>query len=48
MKMSMDQWYHDTNQLAPWSRVLLKKLTAFYGNQRFITAFTSARQPSLS
>ena len=41
----------------PWSRVLLEKLTgfklvkkflAFYGTQKFITAFTSARQLSLS
>ena len=41
----------------PWSRVLLGKLTgfqlvkkfsAFYGTRRFITAFTSARQLSLS
>ena len=43
--------------LTPWSRVLLEKLTglqlvkkfpAFYGTQRFITALTSARHPSLS
>jgi hypothetical protein len=43
--------------LTPWSRVLLEKLTgsqlvkkftAFYGTRRFITAFTSARQLSLS
>ena len=42
--------------LTPWSRVLLKKLTvphlvkkfhAFYGNRRFITAFTKARHLSL-
>jgi len=41
---------------APWSRVLLEKLTvpqlvkkfpAFYGTRRFITAFTSARHLSL-
>ena len=41
----------------PWSRVLLeditgyqlvKKFSAFYGTRRFITAFTSARQLSLS
>jgi hypothetical protein len=40
-----------------WGRVLLEKLTgfqlvkkfpAFYGTQRFITAFTSVRHPSLS
>jgi len=43
--------------LAPWSRVLLEKLTglqlvkkfpAFYGTTRFITALTSARHLSLS
>jgi len=43
--------------VTPWSRVLLEKLIgfqlakkfpAFYGNQRFITAFTSARHQSLS
>jgi hypothetical protein len=43
--------------LTPWSTVLLeklisfqpvKKLPAFYGTQRFITAFTSARHLSLS
>ena len=43
--------------LTPWCRVLLEKLTdsqlvkkfpAFYGTQRFITAFTSARHLSLS
>ena len=41
-----------TNKLTPWSRVLfeklrssqlVKRLPAFYGNQRFITAFTTAR-----
>jgi hypothetical protein len=40
-----------TYLLTPWSRVLLEKLTgsklvkkfpAFYGTQRFITAYTSA------
>jgi hypothetical protein len=45
-----------TYLLTPWSRVLLEKLIdsrlvkkfpAFYGNQRFITAFTSARHLSL-
>ena len=30
------------------SSQLLKKLPAFYGTRRFITAFTSSRQPSLS
>ena len=43
--------------LTPWSRVLLEKPTgcqlvnkfpAFYGTRRFITAFTNARQLSLS
>ena len=43
--------------LTPWSRVLLEKLTslhlvkkfpAFYGTQRFIITFTSARHLSLS
>jgi hypothetical protein len=46
-----------TYLLAPWSRVLLEKITgsqlvkkfpAFYGTRRFITAFTSARHLSLS
>ena len=45
------------NILTPWSRVLLEKLTGsqlvkkfpvFYGIQRFIKAFTSARHLSLS
>jgi len=45
------------NLLTLWSRVLLEKLTglqlvkkfpAFYGTRRFITAFTNARQLSLS
>ena len=43
--------------VTPWCRVFLEKLTglqlvkkfpAFYGTQRFITAFTSFRHPSLS
>ena len=43
--------------LTPWSRVLLEKLTScqlvknflrFYGTERFITAFPSARHLSLS
>jgi hypothetical protein len=47
----------DTYLLTPWSRVLpeklkrpelLKKLPAFYGTRRFITAFTRARHLSLS
>ena len=47
----------NTYLLTPWSRVLLEKLTgsqlvkkflAFYGAQRFITAFTIARHLSLS
>jgi hypothetical protein len=46
-----------TYVLTPWSRVLLEKLTGlqlvkkfptFYGTQRFITAFISARHLSLS
>ena len=46
-----------TNQITPWRRVLLEKLTgsqlvkkfpAFYGTRKFITAFTSARHLSLS
>ena len=46
-----------TYLLTPWNRVLLEKLTgfqlfkrfpAFYGTRRFITAFTSAPQLSLS
>ena len=46
-----------TYMLTSWRRVLLEKLTssrpvkkfyAFYGNRRFITAFTSARHLSLS
>jgi hypothetical protein len=44
-----------TYLLTPWSRVLLekqtglqlvKKFSTFYGTQRFITAFTSARHLS--
>jgi hypothetical protein len=45
-----------TYLLTSWSRVLekltglqlVKKFPAFYGTQRFITAFKSARHPSLS
>jgi len=46
-----------THSLTPWSRVLLKKLNGFqlvkkfptfYGTQRLITTFTSARYLSLS
>jgi hypothetical protein len=45
-----------THSLTPWSRVLEeltgfqvdKKFPAFYGTQRFITAFTSACHLSLS
>jgi hypothetical protein len=45
-----------THSLAPWSRVLLEKLTGFadskeipriYGTRKFITVLTSARQLSL-
>jgi len=44
--------YNHTYILIPWTRVLLEKLTSsqlvkkfptFYGTQRFVTAFTSAR-----
>jgi hypothetical protein len=47
----------DFSVLTPWSRVLLEKPTvihllknfpAFYGNRRFITVFTRARNSSLS
>ena len=50
-------WILLTYLLTPWSRVLLEKLTGFqpvkkfptfYGTRRFVTAFTSARQLSLS
>jgi len=46
-----------TYLFTPWSRVLLekligfqlvKKLSTFYGNRKFITAVTSARHLSLS
>jgi hypothetical protein len=49
--------YIHTYSLTPWSRVLLEKLTgsqlvkkfhAFYGTQKFITAFTRALHLSLS
>jgi hypothetical protein len=49
--------YFITYLLTPWSRVLLEKLTdlklvkkfpAFYGTLRFVTAFKSASQLSLS
>jgi hypothetical protein len=45
------------NELTPWSRVLLEKLTGlqlvkkfptFYGTRKFITVFASARHLSLS
>ena len=48
--------HSSTHSLSPWSRVLREKLTgsqlvrkfpAFYGTQRFITAFTSAHLLSL-
>ena len=50
-------WYLRTYLLTPWSRVHLEKLTgfqpvkkfpAYHRTRRFITAFTSARQLSLS
>ena len=52
-----DRYENLTYLLTPYSTVLLQKLTgsqlvkkfpAFYGTQRFITAFTSARHLSLS
>jgi hypothetical protein len=59
MALNMFKAEHNplTNQLTPWSRVLLEKLagrqlvkkfSAFYGTRRFITAFTRARHLSLS
>jgi hypothetical protein len=48
---------NNNNSTTPWSRVLLGKLTVpqlvkkfptFYATLKFITAFTSARQLSLS
>jgi hypothetical protein len=55
-KFSLYFYAKITHLHAPWSRVLLEKLTGlqlvkkfptFYGNRRFITAFTSARHLSL-
>ena len=55
--MEMTVWsYLLTYLLTPWSRVLkkltgfqlIKKFPAFYGNRRFITAFTNARHLSPS
>ena len=57
MKIIWNQKNILTYLLTPWSRVLLEKLAslqlvkkfpAFYGTQRFLTAFTSARHLSLS
>ena len=52
------RWFHyDALLLAPWSRVLLKKLTGsaasleiprIFGTRRFLTVLTSARHLSLS
>jgi hypothetical protein len=51
----LTDWLTETN-LTPWSRVtpkkptgsqIVKKLPPFYGNRRFITAFTKARHLSL-
>jgi hypothetical protein len=48
---------NNNNNNTPWSRVILvklicsqivKKFPGFYGNERFITAFTKAHQMSLS
>ena len=56
-KLAKEITYLITYVLTPWSRVLLEKLTgsqlvkkfpAFYGTRMFITAFTSARQLSLT
>ena len=56
-KSRVQQSVVNTYLHTPWSRVLLEKLTclqlvkkfpAFYGTRRFITAFTGARQISLS
>ena len=46
----LTDWLTDlfTFSLAPWSRVLLEKLTSFHGTWRFITKFTSAHHLSLS
>ena len=55
--MSENNSVNNTNLLTPRSRVLLEKLTvfqivnkfpAFHGTRRFVTAFTSARNLSLS
>ena len=54
---SRTEWYTPYSLLTAWSRVLLEKLTilqlvkkfpAFYGTQRFITTFISARHLFLS
>jgi len=56
-QINTTKYWQDTYLLTPWSRVLLEKLTgfqlvkkfpAFYGTRKFITAFTTARQLSLS
>ena len=48
---------NNNNNNNPWSKILLEKLTvsqlvktfpSFYGTRKFVTAFTSARQLSLS
>jgi hypothetical protein len=55
--MSRTEWYTPYSLLTPWSRVLPEKLTslqlvkkfpAFYGTQRFVTTFVSARHLFLS
>jgi len=60
MTMLKDEYgkkLNETNQLTPWSRIhlekltgpqLVKKLPAFYATRRFIIAFTRAHQLSLS
>jgi hypothetical protein len=54
---SRTEWYTPYSLLTPWSRVLLEKLTSlqlvkkfpvFYGTQRFIITFISARHLFLS
>jgi len=57
VQKSRTEWYTPYSLLTPWNRVLLGKLTslqlvekfpAFYGTQRFITAFISAHYLFLS
>jgi hypothetical protein len=57
MKATITTTTTTTTELIPWNRSLpekltdpqlVKKLPIFYGNRRFITAFTTARHQSLS